>query len=216
MHDAITSHLDLNKLINKSQHGFSKGRSCANNLLEFLEKVTVAVDGGKPYDVIFLDFAKAFDKVPRKRLLKKLHSHGIRGQLLKWIEDWLSGRTQRVVLNGEFSSWIEVLSGVPQGSVLGPLLFLIFINDIDQAASIVEIIKKFSDDIKIGNSMVNMEDKQKMQEALDNLCLWADTWGMAFNKRSARSCTWAGTTPTTSLSCVGTCWTVQKKSVILE
>ena len=186
MRDAITSHLDLNKLINKSQHGFSKGRSCATNLLEFLEKVTVAVDGGKPYDVIFLDFAKAFDKVPRKRLLKKLHSHGIRGQLLKWIEDWLSGRTQRVVLNGEFSSWIEVLSGVPQGSVLGPLLFLIFINDIDQAASIVEIIKKFSDDIKIGNSMVNMEDKQKMQEALDNLCLWADTWGMAFNTKKCK------------------------------
>ena len=111
MRDAITSHLDLNKLINKSQHGFSKGRSCANNLLEFLEKVTVAVDGGKPYDVVFLDFAKAFDKVPRKRLLKKLHSHGIRGQLLKWIEDWLSGRTQRVVLNGEFSSWIKCYPG---------------------------------------------------------------------------------------------------------
>ena len=77
---------------------------------------------------------------------------------MKWIEDWLTGRTQQVVLNGEFSEWLEVLSGVPQGSVLGPLLFLIFINDIDEAVSTIEIIRKFADDTKIGNSMVTMED----------------------------------------------------------
>ena len=126
--------------------------------MEFLEKATVTVDEGKPFDVVFLDFAKAFDKVPKKRLLKKLYKHGIRGQLLKWIEDWLTGRTQRVVLNGEFYEWLQVLSGVPQGSVLGPLLFLIFINDIDEAVSTIEIIRKFADDTKIGNSMVTMED----------------------------------------------------------
>ena len=77
---------------------------------------------------------------------------------MKWIEDWLTGRTQRVVLNGEFSNWLEVLSGVSQGSVLGPLLFLIFINDIDEAVSTIEIIRKFADDTKIGISMVTMED----------------------------------------------------------
>ena len=109
LRDAITEHLDLNKLINPSQHGFTKGRSCATNLLEFLEKVTKVVDEGKPLDVIFLDFAKAFDKVPTKRLLKKLYAHGVRGKLLKWIADWLTNRTQRVVLNGKFSTWIDVL-----------------------------------------------------------------------------------------------------------
>ena len=148
--DAITEHLDLNKLINASQHGFSKGRSCATNLLEFLDKVTKVVDEGKPLDVIFLDFAKAFDKVPIKRLLKNLYAHGIRGKLLKWIADWLTNRTQRVALNGQFSSWINVLSGVPQGSVLGQLLFLIYINDINKAAESLDIIRKFSDDTKVG------------------------------------------------------------------
>ena len=148
--DAITEHLDMNKLINASQHGFSKGRSCATNLLEFLDKVTKVVDEGKPLDVIFLDFAKAFDKVPIKRLLKNRYAHEIRGKLLKWIADWLTNRTQRVALNGQFSSWINVLSGVPQGSVLGQLLFIIYINDINKAAESLDIIRKFSDDTKVG------------------------------------------------------------------
>jgi hypothetical protein len=179
--DEITDHLELNSLLNKSQHGFMKHRSCATNLLEFLEKATTVVDSGKGFDIIYLDFAKAFDKVPRRRLLNKVKAHGIRGPILNWIEAWLSGRRQRVVLSGKFSSWEEVLSGVPQGSVLGPLLFLIFINDLDEVLENVECIKKFADDTKIAGKVETEDDQRIIQKALDCLQQWADTWGMSFN-----------------------------------
>jgi hypothetical protein len=175
------SHLESNNLISQEQHGFLPGKSCCTNLLEFMEKVTSAVDEGVPYDVIFLDFAKAFDKVPRERLLEKLRAHGIRGKTLLWIRNWLSGRTQRVVINGKCSGWREVLSGVPQGSVLGPILFLIFINDLGRVARMIDALRKFADDTKLGQRAETMQERESMQEALDNLCQWADTWGMQFN-----------------------------------
>ena len=173
--DEIVQHLDRHQLIRPSQHGFMAGRSCASNLLTFLEKVTAAVDRGEAVDVVFLDFAKAFDKVPVARLLKKVRAHGIHGQVYTWIKNWLEGRLQRVVLNGEASDWAAVLSGVPQGSVLGPLLFIIFINDLDVEAAEVEILSKFADDTKMAQPIRTAEDQSALQTTLDRLSEWALT-----------------------------------------
>ena len=96
MRDRIVRHLENNQLIGETQHGFRKGRSCLTNVLSFLDKVTSSIDAGSSIDVVFLDFAKAFDKVPQQRLLSKLKSHGISGKVFKWIENWLAGRVQSV------------------------------------------------------------------------------------------------------------------------
>ena len=117
------------------------------NLLEFLEYVCNYIDKGLPVDVIYLDFRKAFDKVPHKRLMVEVKAHGIGGKIWGWIDDWLNSRKQRATLNGRESDWIDVLSGLPQGSVLGPVLFVIYINDIDSYASSKTL--KFAEDTKI-------------------------------------------------------------------
>ena len=103
--DAIIQHLEDNALIQASQHGFMRRKSCLTNLLEYLEVLTKLVDEGHSLDIIYLDFAKAFDKVPHKRLVLKLEAHGISGKVLRWLEDWLSEREQRTVLNGKCSQW---------------------------------------------------------------------------------------------------------------
>ena len=125
--DHMVDFLVKHKLINTSQHGFLKARSCLTNFLCFLEEITKWVDDGSPVDVVYLDFQKAFDKVPHQRLLLKLKAHGIGNDVINWIEKWLTHRKQRVIVDGEISNWKSVLSGVPQGSVLGPILFLIYI-----------------------------------------------------------------------------------------
>ncbi len=181
LRDNIVNHLESNKLLNASQHGFMRGKSCTTNLVEYLDLVTRALDEGKAMDTVFLDFAKAFDKVPTRRLLAKLEAHGVEGKVHRWIAAWLENREQRVVLNGEASTWSKVLSGVPQGSVLGPILFLIFINDIDQQVGRNTTIKKFADDTKLGKLIESNQDNILFQTCLDKLVDWADTWGMAFN-----------------------------------
>ena len=143
MMDILIKH----KLINPTQHGFLKAKSCLTNLLCFLEEITKWVDDGSPVDVIYLDFQKAFDKVPHQRLISKLKSHGMGNSLINWIEQWLTDRRQRVVVEGEVSSWKSVLSGVPQGSVLGPILFLVYINDLEEG--VTGKILKFADDTKL-------------------------------------------------------------------
>ena len=182
LRDAIVQHLEQYNLLRSSQHGFMAGKSTLSNLLEYLEELTRLVDEGHSVDVVYLDFAKAFDKVPHLRLVKKCEGLGISGSILHWIQEWLSDRKQRVVLNGKCSRWGEVVSGVPQGSVLGPTLFLIFINDIDTAAEVSgAVIKKFADDTKCSMVVQTQEDQQQFQAMLDRLGEWSSDWQMQFN-----------------------------------
>ena len=178
----VMSHLLSNDLILSSQHGFMTKKSCLTNLLHCMEEVTTILDEGHSVDILYLDFAKAFDKVQHQRLLAKMKSLGIEGSLLSWIKSWLSDREQRVVLNGQQSEIIAVPCSVPQGSVLGPILFIIFINDIDTCIkNLVALLLKFADDTKVIKRIQNYEDKQKLQSAIDNLHLWAEKWQMYFN-----------------------------------
>ena len=179
LRDELVQHLERNNLLHNSQHGFRSGYSCATNLLTFLETVTACIDDKLNVDTIYLDLAKAFDKVPHQRLLLKLKAHGIDGLVCNWIKAWLADRQQRVCLDGSYSSWKQVWSGVPQGSVLGPVLFLIFINDLDIGLS--SNILKFADDTKIYRSVTNLSDRSRLQQDLDSICSWASRWQMEFN-----------------------------------
>ena len=177
--DNIIRHLEKYKLLKDSQHGFISGRSCLTNIVEFFDNVTAKLDEGDAIDLIYLDFAKAFDKVPYIRLQKKLEAHGICGKLLNWVKSWLSNRRQRVGLEGEYSEWATVLSGVPQGSVLGPILFLIYINDID--VDLISTIFKFADDSKLLNCVNSLQGIEEIRRDLRRLENWASDWQMQFN-----------------------------------
>ena len=180
--DHLVDFLVKHNLINPSQHGchgFLKARSCLTNILCFLEDVTKWVDEGPPVDIIYLDLKKAFDKVPHQRLLLKLKAHGIGNVMITWIEKWLSDRRQRVVVDGEVSNWKSVLSGVPQGSVLGPILFLIYINDLDD--DITSKVLKFADDTKVFRKIKSDTDRQQLQDDLNKLTEWSEKWQMLIN-----------------------------------
>ena len=175
----IVKFLEDNNIIAKTQHGFMRNRSCLTNLLEFLDIAYDSFDKGKQLDVAYLDFSKAFDRVPHKRLGLQLENHGICGRIGAWIQDWLTERQQRVILNGKKSAWATVLSGVPQGSVLGPLLFLIFINTIEN--NIDSKVLKFADDMKVFRVIGGNHDEDTLQIDLDRLVEWSRKWQMNFN-----------------------------------
>ena len=177
--DHILRHLDSKQLIKPSQHGFLPGRSCQTNLLEFLERVTDDTDRGNNTDVAYLDFAKAFDKVPHARLLVKLKALGVNNQVSSWIEAWLRHRRQRVVVGGEEFDWSAVSSGVPQGSILGPILFIVYINDLDE--KMTSTVLKFADDTKISSN-----SQQELQRDLDTAVEWAKTWQIQFDTNKCK------------------------------
>jgi len=177
--DALLLHLQENDLLLPSQHGFIPGRSCTTNLLTYLNEVTSALDNGIPYDVIMLDFRRAFDVVPFQHMLKQLEAHGVGGPLLKWLSNWTQQRQQRVVLNGKNSDWAEVISSVVQGSVLGPILFVIFINSMDMVLTDPHTkVHKYADDSKISRRIRNQDDSTALQTSLHQVCMWAKKSGM--------------------------------------
>jgi hypothetical protein len=179
--DAVMKHLENEKLIKDSQHGFMAGRSCTTNLTIFLNELTKVLDDGKAADVFYLDFAKAFDKVAHKRLIIKVEAKGVEGKILRWLEEWLKERKQTVVVEGIESEESDVESGVPQGTVMGPPLFTIYIDHIDDFVRLIELLIKFADDNKGLKIIDSSADRDKLQQTLDSLCEWAKTWAMQFN-----------------------------------
>ena len=177
--DKLVKFLENNNIISDTQHGFRNKRSCLTNLLDFFQGIYKNWDAHIPSDVIYLDFQKAFDKVPHERLLKKLHSAGIGANLIAWIRDWLTDRKQRVLLNGQPSDWLPVTSGVPQGSVLGPILFIIYINDLE--SGLKSTISKFADDTKVGGKALTKTDCEIIQKDLNHIIEWSEKWQMSFN-----------------------------------
>ena len=179
----INKHLAFESILADCQHGLRSQRSCETQLVQFYHDMVSNMDGAlnpdqKQTDVIIMDFAKAFDKVPHRRLLYKLDYH-------KWISSWFSERSQKVVLDGQASNPAPVLSGVPQGSVLGPVLFLIFINDLSE--NIRSSVRLFADYCVLYRNIKSPMDCQILQDDLNCLALWETDWQMKFNVAKCHS-----------------------------
>ena len=175
----IVRHLEDNDLLSPHQHGFRKMRSCQTNLLDTFEEWTGILDQGQGLDIVYLDYKKAFDTVPHKRLIIKLNAYGLKGNMLRWLQDFLHNRQQQVRVGRGQSSWALVTSGVPQGSVLGPVLFLLYVNELPRLLH--SRVKMFADDMKLYRSVSSSRDVQLLQHDLDTLSQWADTWLLKFN-----------------------------------
>ena len=179
LHSNIMRHLDQMNILTDKQHGFRAKHSCETQLIQTIHDLAESLDNKTQVDMVIMDFSKAFDTVPHKRLLHKINNYGITGNAFNWISNFLTKRKQRVVINGEFSEWVHVKSGVPQGMVLGPLLFLLYINDLPD--NISSSVKLFADDCVMYNTIKGQSDSLQLQSDLDTLSKWQDMWQMRLN-----------------------------------
>ena len=182
--DELKTHLEKLNVPNDHQHGFRKGKSCLTNLLVCLEDWTENMDSSHPVDVIYLDMAKAFDKVPHQRLVRKMRWCGISGNVLGWLSDFLSDRKMRVCVKGEFSEWFLVTCSVPQGTIGGPCQFSIYIDDLPEYVR--NKLIQFADDMKLWRTVQSVEDQQSLQADLDSLNQWSNEWLMKFNAKKCK------------------------------
>ena len=192
INDHIRSHLERQNILNPAQHGFLKRHSCESQLFLTTEDILRRLDKKDHVHMAVLDFSKAFDVVPHKRLLKKMRHYGVAGKTLAWVQEFLSGRTQSVVVDGVRShgraddkdtatDGDHVKSGVPQGTVLGPLCFLMFINDLPEVTSPGTAVRLFADDCLLYRSVKDQDDAAILQKDLDAVYDWGIKWGMRFN-----------------------------------
>ena len=179
LRDEIMTHVMQNNLLSNDQHGFVPGRDCLTQLLLCLEHWTSMVERGEVFDVVYTDFAKAFDSVAHERLLSKINNMGIQGDIHNWIRSFLCGRTQAVNVDGVLSEWLKVISGVPQGSVIGPLLFVIFINDLPDEVK-HNLCKLFADDCKL-YGVVEHDGEDMIQDDINHMESWSKRWQLMFN-----------------------------------
>ena len=177
----ILDHVEDHKILTNLQHGFRSGRSCETQLITTTHDLLSSFNSKSQIDVAILDFSKAFDTVPHAGLLGKLEHYGIDSKILLWITNFLNNRKQRVVVDGSFSNYADVESGVPQGTVLGPLLFLLHINDLPSCVN--SKVRLFADDCLLYREIKNNQDQIDMQRDLDALMNWGSTWGMKFNAK---------------------------------
>ena len=175
----IMAHLESNKILTHLNHGFRRGYSCETQLIITLHDLLKSFDDKKEVDIAILDFSKAFDTIPHSKPLHKLHCYGIRGTLHQWLTNFLTRRTMKVVLEGIESVGVPVVSGVPQGTVLGPLLFLCHINDLPD--SVTSQVRLFADDCLLYRQINSANDHTILQQDIENLESWAKRWGMRFN-----------------------------------
>ena len=180
----IRHHLEINNLLSVNQHGFRERRSCESQIIQVVHDIITSLDSKCPVDIMYFDFSWAFDVVPHSFLIQKLKKNGITGKILKWIKSFLFKRRQRVNVNGVNSSWCSVASGVPQGTITGPLSFLVYINDITD--NIKSKCKLYADDLVLYRTIENNNDQCILQEDINTIYEWSQQWGLSLNIKKCK------------------------------
>jgi len=185
----LLEHFKQNKYFSDRQFGFLKGRSTVTQLLSMLDDWTELLESGGRIDVIYTDLEKAFDKVLYRRLISNLHSYQVNKEIILWIESFLIGRKQRVKIDEVMSEWSDVLSGIPQGSILGPVLFIIYINDLIESCGNDAKIYLFADDARLYNHIKCIVDAEILQSKNDKFTDWAHRWLVKLSTKKCKSMT---------------------------